>query len=188
MVFMTLTRYFSAGVITLLCFFALSVVTKADTIVFTATFSGSNENPPVNSSGIGTATLILNDVTGQAVLSLNFSGLSSAVAAAHFHAPADAHANAGVVNGLNFAPAFTLTAGGTAGSLSNYTVPFTLTAQQIAGLKNGLWYINIHTANFPGGEIRGQLYAVPEPATLLLLGAGLLSVTGALRKRRNRED
>jgi hypothetical protein len=166
----------------------LSVVAKAESIVFTATLRGSSENPPVNSNGTGTATLILDDVTGQAVLTLSFSGLTSAVGAAHFHAPADTHANAGVVNGLNFAPAFTLTAGGTAGSLSNYVVPFTLTAQQIAGLKNGLWYINVHTTNFPGGEIRGQLYAVPEPGTLLLLGAGLLSVAGALRKRRSQDE
>ena len=54
----------------------------------------------------------------------------------------------------------------------------------IAGLLNGQAYFNIHTTQFPGGEIRGQLQAVPEPATLLLLSSGVVGVVGVLRKRR----
>jgi hypothetical protein len=48
--------------------------------------------------------------------------------------------------------------------------------------------LNIHTQMFPGGEIRGQLQAVPEPATVLLLATGVMGVAGALRKRRKRTD
>ena len=40
-------------------------------------------------------------------------------------------------------------------------------AALIAGLENHLTYLNIHTANNPNGEIRGQL--VPGP----IVGAGL---------------
>ena len=33
----------------------------------------------------------------------------------------------------------------------------TLTPAQVDQLKQGLWYINLHTAANPGGELRGQV-------------------------------
>jgi hypothetical protein len=108
-----------------------------------------------------------------------YSGLSGNVSAAHIHGPANPGVNAGVLYGLN--PTF-ITTGATAGNflagnltLVDGTGGFTI-AQQQAQLLAGQWYINIHTSTFPGGEIRGQITLVPEPAsaTLVLLGAGLL--------------
>jgi hypothetical protein len=49
----------------------------------------------------------------------------------------------------------------------------TLSAAQETDLLNGKYYINIHTANNGGGEIRGFLVAVPEPSGALLGAAGL---------------
>ncbi len=71
--------------------------------------------------------------------------MTGPVTAGHFHGPAAAGANAGVV--VPFA-----------GSLASpITGSATLTDAQIADLKAGKWYVNLHTAANPGGEIRGQV-------------------------------
>ncbi|MEW6251295.1 MAG: CHRD domain-containing protein, partial [Planctomycetota bacterium] len=51
-------------------------------------------------------------------------------------------------------------------------------ATNAAALLAGNLYVNVHTQEFPGGEIRAQ---IPEPAALALLGVGL-----ALQARRRR--
>ncbi len=179
---MTLTRIFSAMVMTVLFVVALTVSAKADTITFTATLSGAKETTPNATTGTGTATVTLNDVTGQGTITLNFSGLSAPVTGSHIHCCAAQGANAAVI--VPFDAFLTLSADQKSGSITSYA--FTLTAAQIDAMKAGLTYVNVHTSANPGGEIRGQLTAVPEPGTLLLLGTGLLSVAGALKRRRSK--
>lgn len=58
----------------------------------------------------------------------------------------------------------------------------------ITGLLNGQAYFNIHTTQFPSGEIRGQLQAVPEPAALLLMGTGLIEAVGVIRRRLRKQQ
>ena len=60
------------------------------------------------------------------------------------------------------------------------TAPWKYEAALAAGLNAGQAYLNIHTSNFPGGEIRGFL--TPEPTTTLLLGAGLVALGVARNK------
>ena len=76
---------------------------------------------------------------------VTYSGLSGPVTAGHFHGPAAACANAGVV------VPFT---GSMASPIQGQAV---LTEAQMADLVAGKWYANLHTAANPGGEIRGQV-------------------------------
>ncbi len=119
------------------------------TVTIITTLSGAQEVPPVVTAGTGTATLTFDLNTGAVSGSVTFTGLSAPATAAHIH-----EAAAGV-NG----PVIIPLAGGAGATAGTFTVPAGtfLTAAQIVALRADGLYVNIHTANNPGGEIRGQI-------------------------------
>jgi hypothetical protein len=121
---------------------AVYKITGKPPTVFVANLTGGQEVPPNNSTATGTATLLLSSDENEARLALNFQGLSSAQADSHIHGPAPPGTAAGVLFPIPN------------GQLSDFRI--SLTPQQVQDLKNGLLYINVHSANFPSGEIRGQ--------------------------------
>jgi hypothetical protein len=130
----------------------------------------ANAGAGTGSTGTGSATMTLDDTTLLFNWNITWSGLVSEIAA-HFHGPALPNQNAGVQVGIGVA--------------SNPAISSaTLTAAQTADLLAGLWYINIHTAANPGGEIRGQVSAIPVPAAVWLFGSGLLGLIGMARRKR----
>jgi len=109
--------------------------------------SGDQEVPPVATAATGTAQYTVDIVTGAINGTLTFSGLSSAATAAHIH-----EAAAGV-NGAVILPL----SGGAGATSGTWTISGTLTPEQLTALGNNQLYLNVHSANFSGGEIRGQI-------------------------------
>ena len=131
---------------------ALGGSVSAGTIDLIMTIDGQQEVPLVDTlaSGSGTATLD----TGTNLLSwdITYQDLSGPAIAAHFHGAAANCGEAGVQ--VTILPGGGPPAGVIVGS-------DTLGAGQVADLLAGLWYVNIHTSNHPGGEIRGRVAPLP---------------------------
>jgi CHRD domain/PEP-CTERM motif len=184
--------------------FALVGVAKADQIALTTTLTGTQEVPPNASPGIGSALVTVDTVTNLMTINVSFAGLLSPTTASHIHCCTPPGANAIVATAVPTFPGFPL--GVTTGTYlqtfdltqaSTYNPAFiaahggTVAGAQaafIAGLIGGQTYLNIHTSQFPGGEIRGQLREIPEPGTLALLATGVMGVAAALRRRRKRKE
>ena len=102
-------------------------------------------DPANTSAGNGNADIDYDAATKKLSWKMTYSGLTGPATAAHFHGPAEAGKNAGVAVAIPNA-----TSSPVEGSA-------TLTDAQAADLEAGKYYVNIHTAANPGGEIRGQV-------------------------------
>lgn len=133
-------------------------------LVFNATLSAANERPtPAASSGTGTARVVITGTSATYTVTVN--GLTGAPRLSHIHAPADASTNASVI--VNFDPSSVTTNSGTfSGSFSAADIvgqggnPPVSFDSLVTLIRNGRAYVNVHTAQFGAGEVRGQL--VPQ--------------------------
>ena len=123
---------------------ALASPALAETVTYSAALKGADEVPPNDTKGSGMVEAKYDTATMKLSYTVTYSGLTGAATAAHFHGPAKAGVNAGPII-----------------TLENLASPIkgesTLTAEQAKQLADGLWYLNVHTAAHPPGEIRGQL-------------------------------
>jgi hypothetical protein len=141
-------------------------VANSQTERFSARLSGAEEVPPINTAGTGAYEMTIQP--GTITFSLTFSGLSSPLAVAHLH-----FGQANVAGGVMI---FLCGGGGQPAcpATTEGTITGTITAANVTGpslqgiapgdldsaleaVRNGLSYANMHTANFGGGEIRGQI-------------------------------
>jgi hypothetical protein len=126
--------------------FALaSAPAMAATEKFSADLTSSVVVPPNPSTATGKADVTYDTVSKMLTWTVTYKGLTGKPTAAHFHGPAKVGANAAPVVGLT-------------GSLdSPIKGSFTLSDKQATDLEAGMWYLNVHTAKYADGEIRGQV-------------------------------
>lgn len=121
------------------------------TVNFSATLSGTDQVPAVTTGGTGRVTATL---SGQSLtLRGTFSGLSGAPTEAHIHEGAPG------TDGPVVFPLTLRTVTMNSGSLEQ---TIQLSGAQVATLTSNGYYVNVHTAEHPDGEIRGQLERLLE--------------------------
>ncbi len=173
---------------------AVAAVPANAATLFSTTLSGGNETAPNNSTATGAGTLLLSTNQNTIDVFLSWTGLTGPAIGGHVHCCAPQGANAPVA--IDFGPSgvatgsltrsFDLTAAGTFTSgfiIANGGTIATAKTAFVNGLISGGGYYNVHTTAFPGGEIRGQLSAVPETTTWGMMMLGFGGVGYSLRRR-----
>jgi hypothetical protein len=129
----------------LVSFLALPEPAVAEMVKMKADLKSSEEVPPNNSAGTGTADITLDTDANKVTWTITQQGLTGDATAAHFHGPAKVGENAG--------PIVDITANMMSGSAD-------VTPEQLTMIREGNTYVNVHTAQYPDGEIRGQVLQV----------------------------
>ncbi len=136
-------RVIAASSLVAATMFATSAI-NAETIRYTADLTSAAQVPPADSEATGTAEITIDTQSGTVSWVIDTVDLSGDATAAHIHGPA--------ITGENAPPEVDLS-GSIPGGSAN------ISDGQIADIRDGKTYVNVHTEKYPGGEIRGQLAA-----------------------------
>lgn len=137
----------SLALVLALTAFAPSAWAAGESLSYKSSLKAGSEVPPTESKGTGDVTATYDPATKKLSWKGTYSGLTGPVTAAHFHGPAKAGENAGVLVPVT-------------ASSSPFSGEASIDAEKAAEFEAGKVYFNIHTAANPKGEIRGQMEAV----------------------------
>jgi CHRD domain len=129
----------------LISLLAMPAPAFAEMLKLKADLKSSEEVPPNDSPGAGTADVTLDTDANKVSWKITYENLTGDASAAHFHGPAKVGENAGVAVDIS-------------ANIKEGTAD--VTAEQLEMIRGGNSYINIHTAKYPDGEIRGQVLQV----------------------------
>lgn len=197
---------FAKGLVALAFGAACGLASAAPT-TYSATLSGAAEVTPNDSPGTGAAIVTFDLDTHSLQVQSIFAGLEGSSAAAHIHC-CTVDPGTGAAGVSTMLPTFTdFPTGVKLGtydhtfdtSLASFWNPAFVTAHGgttagaeaalLAGLNGGNAYFNIHSSEYPGGEIRGFLLApVPEPAMAGMLLLGIPAVLAIGRRRSKKQS
>ncbi len=116
----------------------------AETLTYTADLTAAAEVPPNDSTATGTADVTVDTDAHTVSWVVTVEGLTGDATAAHIHGPASETETA--------APVIDMSEAIMEGNGE-------ITDEQLKELKAGGYYVNVHTEQYPDGEIRGQLAA-----------------------------
>jgi hypothetical protein len=132
--------------------------------------SGLNEVPPVPGGATGNARVILHEPEHKIQYVVTVSGLGGAATGGELRqAPA----------GSNGPLLYTLNGGATGPGTATYCGTINMSGSQANALLAGQFYVNIKTALWPAGEVRGQLQEQTESFVVRLDGAEVVPPTGS---------
>ncbi len=179
----------------------MAISLSASPIPFGAFLTGPAESPPNDSPGTGFTTVTIDRTAHTLSVSVDFSGLVAPTTASHIHVVSPPNPTGPVATAVPYFPGFPIgvmagTYMQTFDTLSADTYnPALLNSMMLMGnvsaaeellftsIERGNAYLNIHSEEFPMGEIRGFLAPIPEPATLFLSGAALAALSWMRRSR-----
>ncbi len=176
---------------------------QASPVTFSAVLNGASQFPANTSPGTGIASVDFDLASHVMTVRIDFSDLLAGTTVAHIHCCTPV-ANAGNAPVATTTPTFPGFPAGVTEGIYNYTfdmrlpasynpafltaysgIPEDAEAALYTGMAAGQAYVNVHSALYPAGEIRGFLQ-VPEPGSLALLGVGLAGLAFSLRTRQSR--
>ena len=140
-----------SGLLVAVAGLSLSGDALAQKLFFKATIDGAQETPPNASPGKGTGAFVIDLDANTMSFDINFAMLGAPEVAAHIHIGAP-----GVAGPIKFG----LANGTPKAGVWNYP------QADEADIVAGNMYVNIHSTNFPGGEIRGQIVRSAAPRSL----------------------
>lgn len=172
----------------------LATAGLATTVSVVVPLTGEQAEPePVFTAAFGTAVLTLDTATSIVTVEVQLFGIDVAdlfdipvVGPFHIHIEAAGLQTGGIAVSFGGAASWVQHTNGITLSAVGTNVGAYSDQEIVAALTGGTTYLNLHTLDYPGGELRGDVIAltVPEPGTLGLLSIGCASLACAGWRRR----
>ncbi len=176
---MTMLKSLRTAAVAALVAGASAAPTQAQTS-FVSFLNGAQEAPtPRVTPAFGNGTVVMNAARTQITINLTFQGLLAPITVAHIHNGAVGISGPVILDIRNL---MSTTPDLTGGSIMNAVLNIDMAQANVLLAGNG--YFNLHSTQFPAGEIRGQINVVPEPSTYVLMATGLGGLVIVARRRR----